>query len=79
MSYEVKLEFKLAEFYSTKEIKYSFTLDETSNEHTYNIIISRDLLNKLSMNILYSKSHLVWNGIAIAMKSAANIILKKFG
>ena len=78
MLYEVELEFKLSKFCSTKEIKHSFAVDKTSNEHTYDVIISRDVLNQLGIDILYSNSYLVWNGITIPMKSAANIRLKEF-
>ena len=73
------MEFKLLEFYLIKEIKYSFTVDKTSNEYIYDIIIGRDLPNQLGIDILYSKSHLVWDGIIIPMKLAANVKLKEFG
>ena len=58
-SYEVELEFKLPKLCSTKEIKHSFVVDETGNKYTYDVIIGRDLLNQLGMDILYSNSHLV--------------------
>ena len=77
-SHEVELEFKLPEFCATKDIKHSFAVDDTGNEHTYDVIIGRDLLNQIGMDILYSKGHLVWDGISIPMKSAADVKLKEF-
>ena len=78
MSHEVELEFKLPKLCSTKEIKHSFVVDETGNKYTYDVIIGRDLLNQLGMDILYSNSHLVQNGIAIPIKLAADVKLKEF-
>ena len=78
MSHEVELEFKLPEFYAIKDIKHSFAVDNTGNDHTYDIIISRDLLNQIGIDILYSKCYLVWDGISIPMKLAANVKLKEF-
>ena len=77
-SYEVELEFKLLEFCATKDIIHSFAVNNTSNEYAQDIIIGRDLLNQIDMDILYSKGHLVWVSISIPMKLAANVKLKEF-
>ena len=76
--YKVKFEFKLPKFCATKDIKHSFTVDNTGNEYTFDIIIGRDLLNQIGMDILYSKGHLVWDSISIPMKLAADVKLKEF-
>ena len=59
-----------------KEIKYFFAVDNTSNKYTYNIIISRDLLNQVGIDILYSKDYLNRNSIVIPIKLVANIKIR---
>ena len=78
-SYEVDLTFKLPEFCPSKEITHSFAVDETENEHTYDVILGRDLLTQLGMDILCSKGRIVWDDISIPMKKPAEIQLKELG
>ena len=58
--------FTLPEFSDKKIIKWKFNVFE--NKHLeYDLIIGRDLMNDLKLDILFSKSKVAWEGIEIPM------------
>jgi hypothetical protein len=71
--YEIPVTFALPEFAPSKEVSWNMAVDETEkNAHQkYDMIIGRDLQQALGFDILWSKGLLVWDGIAVPMKSAA--------
>ena len=59
--------FTLPNFTSSREIQHRCAVDE-ANLGPYDMIIGRDLLKKLGMDILFSTGHLRWDGITIPMQ-----------
>jgi len=66
--YEIPLTIILPEFSSSMEIQWSCAIDENPDS-TYDMIIGRDLQSALKMDISFSTSSLIWNEIAIPMRT----------
>lgn len=56
--HKVRLIFELLELFPIKEITCKFTVDKITSLSNYDIILSRDLLLSLRINILFSKGYL---------------------
>ena len=66
--HEIPLTIILPEFSSSMEVQWSCAIDENP-ESTYDMIIGRDLQSALRMDISFSTSSLIWNEIAIPMRT----------
>jgi hypothetical protein len=66
--YEIPLTIILPEFSSSMEVQWSCAIDENPDS-TYDMIIGRDLQSALKMDISFSTSSLIWNEIAIPMRT----------
>jgi hypothetical protein len=71
--YEVPLNFTLPEFAPSKEIEFTLAVDDTEKSSKYDMIIGRDLLQALGMDILFSTGRLSWDGITVPMKSSQRL------
>ena len=71
--YEVPLNFTLPEFAPSKEIEFTLAVDDTEKSSKYDMIIGRDLLQALGMDILFSTGRLSWDGITVPMKSSERL------
>ena len=64
-----KIKFSLPEFYPNKEINWKAYVDESSkNDCTYDMIIGRDLMHEIGIDILFSTAQLCWDNATIPMK-----------
>jgi len=61
-----RVEFKLTEFDEQKVIEWDFHV--TKNDFSYDMIIGRDLLEPLGIDIKYSTRTMEWDGTAVPMK-----------
>ena len=50
-----ELEFALNEFSESRQVRWKFHVLPENSKLPYNIIISRDLMRKLKMDVLYTK------------------------
>ena len=66
--YEIPLTIILPEFSSSMEVQWSCAIDENPDS-TYDMIIGRDLQFALKLDISFSTSSLIWNEIAIPMRT----------
>ena len=72
-SYKAAVKFKLPDFSNSKEI--SWKLHVAKNQQAlngYDMIIGRDLLKKLSMQLDFEKGGTVWDGISVPMQDFRN-------
>jgi hypothetical protein len=66
--YERALTLILPKFSTSMEVQWACAIDENP-ESAYDMIIRRDLQSVLGMDILFSTSSLVWNGITILLRT----------
>jgi hypothetical protein len=71
--YEVPLRFSLPEFAPSKEIEFTMAVDETEKTSKYDMVLGRDILRALGIDILFSNGKLSWDGITIPMKSTEKL------
>src|SRR5687767_14386230 len=63
-----KLNFKLPVFYEHRNISWTAFVDETDKlSSRYDMIISRDFLDKLGMNFLFSTNLMEWDNASTSM------------
>jgi hypothetical protein len=67
--YNMKLNFTLNEFGGSTKIVHCFHHDESKDGIGYNMIIGRDLLNQLNIDIGFSNGTIKWEDQLIPMKS----------
>ena len=67
---EVLLNFKIPQFTTSKDITWRVAVDDTPGDRRYNMIIGKDLLQALKMDILWSTGQLKWEDITITMRLA---------
>ena len=68
---KAKVEFQLPEFSTSKEISWSFHVDESDPKNDalgYDMIIGRDLLTDLGIIIDFEDGYIIWDGIKSPMK-----------
>ena len=65
--YETKMDFTLPEFSNKKIITWSFSVTD-NKDLGYDIVIGRDLMKELQLNILFDKNVITWEGIEIPMR-----------
>ena len=62
----VNTEFIFPEFIDAKKINFKFQL--TENLGSYDIIIGRDLMRKLVLNVSYAKNSVIWDNMLVLLK-----------
>ena len=72
-AYEVKLKFALEEFDRNTTLKHTFDIDESNDEKGigYDMIIGRDLLVKLGIDIRFTDQTIKWEDMLVPMKAFA--------
>lgn len=63
-----EIEFNLTEFSESKVVKWNFHVLPESQPLPYDIIIGRDLMKELNMDVLYSQDVVTWDGIKLPMQ-----------
>ena len=62
--------FKLPAFYEHREITWNCYVDTTKNNLShYDLIIGRDLMHEIGINILFKDAEIEWDGATIPMQS----------
>ena len=61
------IKFSLPEFFLNKTIQYSCHIDDTTcaTDASYDMIIGRDLLSALAIDISFTRHELTWEGISV--------------
>lgn len=68
------IEFQMPAFHDNRVVKWTAHVHETDKDHsTYDLIIGRDMLSKLGMDILFSKAMLCWDGAEVPMRSLSKL------
>ena len=69
--HECPINFTLPEFTMSRDVKWTVQVDESpENNSRYDMIMGRDLLSTLGIDIMWSKGTLVWDNLSIPMKDA---------
>ena len=70
-----KLPFKLVEFDMQTTVNWEFHVDETSKSESsnYDMIVGRDLLGELGMDICFSTSTIHWRGVSVPMRDYGDL------
>ena len=71
-THKCKIEFTLPEFHPGREIEWNVYVDE-SPPLKYDMIIGRDLLMHLGIDLIFSKAEIHWDNASIPMKSIDSI------
>ncbi|GFH61176.1 hypothetical protein CTEN210_17652 [Chaetoceros tenuissimus] len=69
------LEFTLCEFTNKRRVKWKFVIDD--GNHSYDIIIGRDLLCQLGMKLDFDNKKLIWQGMEIQMRYPHETLYQK--
>lgn len=64
----VNCQFALPEFFKNREIKWTMYVDETTNLSRYDMIIGRDLMTELGMDIKFSTGEMTWDNASIPLR-----------
>lgn len=60
--------FSLPEFFKHREIKWTMCVDETNNLSNYDMIIGRDLMVELGIDIKFSTGEMTWDNSSIPLR-----------
>ena len=71
--YSMKLTVTLDEFGRGTKINHAFDLDENEDGIGYDMIIGRDLLNELNINVRFSDGTIKWEDQVVPMKNFQRI------
>ena len=71
--HSMKLMFTLNEFGRVTNISHAFDLDESKEGIGYNMIIERDLLNQLNIDVRFSNGTIKWEVQVVPMKNFQRI------
>ena len=64
-----EVNFSLPAFNTKKEITWNCYVDESDNaNNNYDMIIGRDILHELGIDLLFSKAEMTWENITIPMQ-----------
>ena len=67
--------FKLPAFYEHREITWNCYVDTTKNNLShYDLIIGRDLMHEIGINILFKDAEIEWDGATIPMQSLDKLL-----
>jgi hypothetical protein len=68
----VNCQFSLPEFHKTKEIRWTMHVDETENTLSrYDMIIGRDLMEELGIDIKFSTGQVSWDNATIPLRDVS--------
>ena len=76
--YSMQISFSLDEFGGNERIEHRFDLNENEDSIGYDIIIGRDLMNKLNMDVRFSDHTIKYCDQLIPMKSFAKVLKKQY-
>ena len=72
-SRKCKIAFSLPEFFQGKEIEWDAYVDESpADQSRYDMIIGRDIMDELNIDILFSQSKVSWDNATISMQTIDN-------
>ena len=71
--YNMEIDLTLDEFGRSTKIKHRFDLDENEDGIGYDMIIGRDLLTKLNIDVRFSDKTIKWEDQLIPMKSFTQV------
>ena len=75
---KVKAQFTLPEFHSGKDINWTMFVDESDHRlNRYDMIIGRDLLHELGIDLLFSKGVMTWDSATIPMRDPSQLRASK--
>ena len=69
------VKFTLPEFYLNREITYVCHIDDTTSPRaaSYDMIMGRDIMSELGLDISFSNHEITWDGVAVPMKERGTI------
>jgi hypothetical protein len=71
---KVKCTFTLPEFHQGKDISWTMFVDESDNKlGTYDMIIGRDLLHELGIDLLFSSGEMNWGQAIVPMRDPSEL------
>ena len=72
---KVKAKFIMPEFYANGDIEWTVHVDNSSRkESNYDMIIGRDLLHELGIDLLFSQGKMQWEGSSIPMRNPETML-----
>jgi hypothetical protein len=71
---KVKCQFTLPEFHEGKDISWSMYVDESDARlNSYDMIIGRDLLHELGIDLLFSLGVMKWDNATVPMRDPSQL------
>jgi hypothetical protein len=71
---KVKCQFTLPEFHEGKDISWNMYVDESDARlNSYDMIIGRDLLHELGIDLLFSLGVMKWNNATVPMRDPSQL------
>ena len=67
-----EMQFNMPEFSESKQVQWKFHVLPEKTSLPYDMIIGRDLMRKLKMDVLYSNEAIVWDGLRLPMQEVKN-------
>ena len=67
-SQKVKCKFTLPEFFENRDLDWEMYLDESDMKCNYDMIVGRDLMDAIGLDILFSKGTMIWDNSEVPMK-----------
>jgi transposase InsO family protein len=69
------IKFTLPEFFLNRQIQFSCHIDDSTNAATapYDMIIGRDLMSELALDISFHTHAITWEGISVPMKERGHL------
>jgi len=69
-----KVNFTLPAFHAKRQINWNCYVDETPNQEAhYDMIIGRDVLLDVGIDLIFSKKEMVWDNASVPMQSITNM------
>jgi hypothetical protein len=71
---KVKCQFTLPEFHQGKDINWTMFVDESDSRlQSYDMIIGRDLLHELGIDLLFSTGEMKWDQATVPMRDPSQL------
>ena len=67
-SQKVKCKFTLPEFFENRDLDREMYVDESDMKCNYDMIVGRDLMDAIGLDILFSKGTMIWDNSEVPMK-----------
>ena len=75
---KVTCQFALPEFHQGKDINWTMYVDESDHRlNSYDMIIGRDLLHELGIDLMFSKGVMIWDNATIPMRDPSYLQANK--